>query len=556
MNFYNTTYLNNISSMGLLTDRVLDEDIELPYSYDDIKIKPNASLNSTTFNNSIELLNHNFLYIASYGKLPDTTLPFNQTNKMILLGEDNPFFLDIEVDVHSSDYSLLSAQDAAFTRSKDNKMVAGAIATRDKLIMLHYDAETEALKTNLVSIAISNEQIKSNSSRIYSDSTSTDSFENIKKLEIDDNRDLFVLDDTKIYKFDISTIATTQQAALRGGDSFTGSTSGRQVTLTLGGAGNVNSTSNFNNPKSFSINGTDIYVLDQQSDNQKAFVKRYDTNFNFKNIYNISTDLAQLPGVDLLANENNIFVLTVSGNIIEYDTDFKLIKNHEPVYGDYIGDSDIYTRIKRSGNNDNTFYVATTGAVMKKYKSKPDRNVSKYTTSGGDFSFISIVPSYLGTYDEILIGDRQNNGRMYRFLDKPNFRNAFSDTYQTEIFELSALKIDPNENVNHFVYNKAFSKLLYNHFVLKEGYKSKFSGRYDSEGLKFNILRYPLDEEFASTDYATSKSNYIGMNEIILSETVNRPIKQLHDLQELMLDSIKEKRVNVYPLSSMIVGLS
>lgn len=555
MKIYNTTYLHNITSMGLLTDRVLDETIELPYTYNDIKITPNARLDSITFNNSIEQLNHNFLYIASYGKLPDTTLPYNQTNKMAFTGEDSILFVDVETSYTPTTLTLLSAQDAAFVRGKDGIIVAGAIATSDKLVMMHYDSDFELLKTDSVSVAIANEKVKSSTGKIYSDSTSTDSFVNIKKVEIDNARDLYVLDNTKIYKFDISTIATTQESANLPSKSFTGSTSGRQVTLTLGGSGNINSTDGFDNPKSFSIFENDIYVLDQQSDNNKAFVKRYDTNFNFKNIYNISSDLVEYPGVDLLADEDRVFVLSVSGNILEYDTDLTFIKNHAPVYNDYIGDADVYTRIKRSSINDNTFYVATTGSIMKKYKSKPDRNVSNFTTTDGNFSFISIIPSVSGTYDELLIGDRQNNGRMYRFLDFPNFRNAFSDTYQSTIFELSALKIDPNENVNHFVYNKAFSKLIYNHFVLKEGYKSKFQGRYNNNGLKFDKLTYPLDEELGAINYITSKNNYIGMNEIVLSETVNRPIKELHDLQVLMLDSLRDRRINVYPLSSTVIGM-
>jgi hypothetical protein len=61
MSIYTTTYLNNISALGLLADRTINDTLTLPYTFRDIKIKPNAVLTSNLFNEVIEKIDTNFL---------------------------------------------------------------------------------------------------------------------------------------------------------------------------------------------------------------------------------------------------------------------------------------------------------------------------------------------------------------------------------------------------------------------------------------------------------------------------------------------------------------
>ena len=121
---------------------------------------------------------------------------------------------------------------------------------------------------------------------------------------------------------------------------------------------------------------------------------------------------------------------------------------------------------------------------------------------------------------------------------------------------MSSLQVNPEEYVNNFVFNKSFSKILYNHFILKENARAKFQGTFDASGdLIFDGIKYPLDEELGAIDYIKSNSNYVGVNEIVLSETINRPIKEIHDLQTLLLSFIKERRTNTSPTSAVITQL-
>ena len=88
MSIYTTTYLNSMSSLGFLTDRNIENDVELPHSFRDIKVKPNTLLTSTSFNKSIELLNENFLYLISQGKIPTTNIPINNTHYLSGYGDN------------------------------------------------------------------------------------------------------------------------------------------------------------------------------------------------------------------------------------------------------------------------------------------------------------------------------------------------------------------------------------------------------------------------------------------------------------------------------------
>jgi hypothetical protein len=51
-------------------------------------------------------------------------------------------------------------------------------------------------------------------------------------------------------------------------------------------------------------------------------------------------------------------------------------------------------------------------------------------------------------------------------------------------------------------------------------------------------------------------NNYIGVNEIVTTHTINRCLEEIYKLQLRLLSSMQEKPTNIYPLVSVPVILS
>ena len=56
-------------------------------------------------------------------------------------------------------------------------------------------------------------------------------------------------------------------------------------------------------------------------------------------------------------------------------------------------------------------------------------------------------------------------------------------------------------------------------------------------------------------NFNADKNYFVGLNENILAETINRPLKMIYSLQESILKLHQEKYTNVYPNSDHITGI-
>lgn len=73
---YTTEYLNNAtSSRYYISDRDVADDLILPYTWHDIKIKPNDVVTTHTINGSVSKLYDNLLYIISQSMTPQSLIP-------------------------------------------------------------------------------------------------------------------------------------------------------------------------------------------------------------------------------------------------------------------------------------------------------------------------------------------------------------------------------------------------------------------------------------------------------------------------------------------------
>ena len=560
MDIYETTYLNNITSRGIMTDRAAGDDLKLPYNFDDIKITPNAIATANTINYSLELLDYNFLYLISTSKVPSNFIPFNNTTKLTL--SEGTFKYSspgsVPTDGGVTDMFLTSAVDGVFTTRQDRDGTAGVIVSKDTVALMTGESD-EVLTTTTMSL-LSSKLVSKNSSI----GGTRGDFTNIKRIGLDNNKRLFVLDNSTIYKYNIDGITTTDLSIL--GNTL----SGRSLVTYMGGLGDITDNTKFENPITFSIYDNKIYVLDQKTTYSSAYVKVFDTNFNFIETYNVTSQLSKYPGVDILASKDQVLILSLSGNIIEYTDKLQYKANHK--LAERVDTDEEYKRIETSVENRNIFYLLTNKNVFKKFKSKPASLIGNYRIDGKsigpgsnlvNFKFLSVNSTVNNTYDEVFLGDgydygsSSTHGGIYRFLDFSNYVDCVYPTMQTQIFELSGLKIQDNEYINNFVYNKNISKILFNHNILKDNLRGKLTSIYnDNYALEFDGITYPTDQEFESIQkFSSNKNNFIGINEVVLSETVNRPLEQIYNLQLEIVDFLTERITNTVPPSTIVIGI-
>ena len=67
--------INMFTDRNILQDRLPGDVVSLPYSFYDIKIKPNDYVLAETVNYSIERLYDNWLYMLAYSVIPSNNIP-------------------------------------------------------------------------------------------------------------------------------------------------------------------------------------------------------------------------------------------------------------------------------------------------------------------------------------------------------------------------------------------------------------------------------------------------------------------------------------------------
>jgi hypothetical protein len=108
------------------------------------------------------------------------------------------------------------------------------------------------------------------------------------------------------------------------------------------------------------------------------------------------------------------------------------------------------------------------------------------------------------------------------------------------------------------VYNKALGKLLYCHTSLINNIKSKFIAEYNGEGKKiYKGLRFVLPQEISYYPFIPDIDNYIGINELVLAETVNRTLKKIYDVQSALIlkphGILQSEIINIKPVIKLAI---
>jgi hypothetical protein len=537
VNLLNITTLSALSSFNIKTDRILSDDISLPYDKYDLYVKPNTPITNISFNKTLKKIHNNLMYVMSRSYIANTNIPINKGRLPLIISVSGNNDSYIE---HSSGTKNKSTSNLISTIATPNiiKGTVGIITASHNNVMLgtlSSDRSTGILHTSPRQLY---------SSRLVSeDKKSSKEFTNIKSISYSDNN-LYVLDlgiDKKspiLHSYNVMSITRNDSYVI---NSYT---KGRRHTASIGGLGvNVEEKANFKNPQFVSSSDSSVYVVDFEDNTALGgYIKEYDTSLNFIGLHDLTVHFNKYTPVDIIQNKNDLLILSNGpdnrGYIIIYDKNKKRVTGLTALEKTI---TDRYTSISQSATDDNILYITTRKQVIKKFKSRLDNTIGIFDHYEGNltsntYTNVCSLPSGTIGHDEIFIGATTG---MYIFdKESPDYQSTLYSDTDSGLYPIESIMVKPEEFVNHFVFNKIFHKMIYNHYIIRENLRMIFAEN-DAGTLDVQYIDHSSTALNNLYNYKEDINNYIGINEPITTSVINRCIEEIYDLQVLLLEAIK-----------------
>ena len=581
---FNRKLLTVLNDRNVVQDRLPGDRLALPNNMYDISVSVNDFVVSDTINYSLEGLYDNWLYLISSSIIPSNNIPNADYYTSIIA--DTPstglnWFNSTqfpEISSTTSNRSLSGINKITKLTNTVNSNNYNLIATTSTNVILLSGTNSSSIDV------IINDQNTANI--IRSDSSVTHPSNNINFISISNHlvnqsNELFVLDDSlrSLFKFDISGILTLDKAILNN------DTPGRLMTAMAGGRGDITDKDKFHNPISMVSVDDIIHVIDYHPQ-LGSTIKSFDSQLNWKSNSSLGMTLSSGP-IDIAYNTNTrkyyilCHIKAYNNNVVTppslvvYDEMFNFVESVDLMKDGSHNETiklEKFKSIYFSIENPNILYLVSKENIYKKYISRPSDFIGRFkagvknigTGDIGDMEYedISITRAIVTHGDESIQKDEiflyeWKYEVIHKFKEDSNYEQSLETQFDEKVLYLPELIIHPGENVNTFVYNKTLMKHIYNNALLLENTSRKFTTTYDIAGISQYVGFQYLDiSELSTIHYITTMNNYIGVNEIVTTHTINRCLEEIYKLQLRLLSSMQEKPTNIYPLVSVPVILS
>ena len=571
---------------GFERDRVLDKlkiaDTDLPFSFKDIRISHNDFAISDVYNDSIRKLYSNYLFLIANAEMTTQTSP--TTGDFGYWSFDTTFTPELcsvaTLPVTGTSTPLLSG-------TKEGHITKKTFTndSNDYFLVFNYSPNQSIIFESATTLSLPNTLLSGN----YVEFNKTFKFKNVVSVDTVGNL-LFVLDQglNTAFKFDIAGLVTNDPA-LKRTDIDDSEHPGRYLLKTIGGEGISQTKNKLLNATSLSVHDDRVYILDNGHNSLKVF----DLNFNF--IHEISSpskfndpNTGKLVSIVVdRQSDTDItpkgYILSKKGKILEYDVQNNVLgEPHSPfdIYDTRMQavtgfeESENFAKIVNSKSSKNILYISNNKNIFKFYKTNFNLPITTFDFSKANFILGATdteTPSAnkILSFDSVLHNDADyltvtttpfsaldtNNVFIsptvtYIFGDKDISTKLYHETFYTNYFSLSDILVLPQETVSNITFNKTTKKLIYNHFSLFENLNKKIYSYYNDVRGTFlmptlctiNYKAFDLPSNF------TIDSNfYIGVNEPLLTDVVNRPLELLYNQQADLFNLIKEESLNNNP---------
>jgi hypothetical protein len=530
----------NISNIffneNLIYDRHLYSTLKLPYNFNNIKIHANDTITSELLNLKLKHLFDNFLYLYKSSIIASNIIPVSATAIAGVSASRENF--SWYTTVSSNEFAPLTSISGF---NKTNEIYLLKNADIDQYSIVYTPGSAMYIANFNTNLSILSTVYQSN----VIEPGYNVSFGNITSFTHASSF-LFVLDNVlnRVIKYDASGFVTDDP--IKKNRLF--------FINSIGNFGTFNSKSEFNNPKGITSYLNSIYVLD--SGNKS--VKQYDLNLNWIQTNRLYIDFLSSFPIDIKSDSfGKIYILTDNNKLFIYkDNKFQ---NKTIIDLQSINDGEVFKRLTFSRFDSNVFYLFSNKNVYKKFVTSPDQIVGKYLLYLFNYNSIEEITSFdtAAAYN----GDRNilfsytvsdSAGKFGNFFDNLNLFDVLAER-DFDIYTFDDVNFEKGEYMQSWVINKSIAMLLLNHMRFRDQIVGKFIALRDRKNnIIFKGTRYLLPDELNELSFDNTISHYIGVNEIVACNILNRPLKILHSIQEKLLSVLSAEIQNAPDVNTII----
>ncbi len=562
----NTDIINSVKFF----DRTIYNPIVPSYTLDDLLFKPNEIINKNSINFKLNLLYENFVDLYRFNNISDPLIP----------------------DKYDG-YAVLSATDAGTEWewvASNKRFISGGLDP--SLVPLSgYNSEFENVD-HVNSLAIKSTKTADEFSLFVSTSTNVYAYQlddnntkfdfvlsatglginndldfiNITSIAADKDNDILYINDRgrqQIYKTNIKTVVNKDRTGVRQ----------IEILNTIGGEGNDDT--NLNDNIYVEYGNKNVFVFDKLT----SSIKKFSDQFVFKSKYtntkfftdNGFTSMTYNNTFDLLyiLTKNFIVIVLDANNLNEIDR-YTFTKNPFEFEIPLIGKFEEARKIVFSENNSNIYYLQSNKNVYKYFVNSQNELIERFTiditfdsvslwnTIFSEFSATNIRWDNLPDFDKFtlastglnIIGSNIDNRdkillwantRILSF-EETNDNVSLLNTVTPNFYKKSEIFIN-NELFNNITLNSTLYRHLFNLNLLSSNLNKQLLAEYDtvlSDGyLKFKDFIEISYNDKKSLDLDDQKQFFVGVNETLNGNTLNRVLTSIFNYQEKLIKIVE-----------------
>lgn len=519
------------SAKNIVFNRYIDETLQLPYSFEDIKIQPNDTVSSELLNLKLKHIYDNFIYLYRSSLIASNIIPVSSTAIAGITANSTNFTW--YKNLSTSDFISLSSN-PSYT-GLDNANLCFLINNNETLQYTALISNNNYFKGFIFNNDATYFENTFTVSEIDPEKGSTYSCITAFALY---NNYLYVLDSDlcKVVKYDASGLTTNNTI------------NSNKLTFlnAVGNKGNAQSKLEFNSPTGIAVYKNYVFILDSGN----KCVKKFDSDLNWLATYRLSVDLKDTFPLDIGSDsEGKIYIITRSNKLLIYNNDFsqkeifdltKLLEQNE-----------ILSKLVFSKQNNIIFYVVTNKNIYKKLTTSPDSTVGKYLLYLYNYNInnekISSFSSAFtnGGDKNIIFSYANNTGKLGLFFDNLNLFDILA-VRDFDIYTFEDIAFNNEEYLQSWVINKNISKLLINLMRYRDQIIGKFIASQDYKtNVVFKGTRYLLPEELQSIYFEQDITYYIGANELVTNNIINRALYKLFNIESSILNILQSQVENI-----------
>jgi hypothetical protein len=585
-------YQYEIGNNLVFPDRLIVDTVSLPNNLDEIILPPNESVTNRIFTAHLKRLYENTLYLYSQLNIASNDIPNGylywigvSAAESLSANEQkwNPGSL-ITTNYPYRDFGYPEIDDShkCITVKKNNNEDYISFTVSDTTFAV---ISSKADKSATMAV-FSTSAIDLNSDMIYS---------KIEDIAISDSKYIYIADsgNNAIYKYDISGYTS---------DDITIADKKFLIDV-FGQKGDIKNRTGFDEPTVIEANSNRIYIFDSKN----KCIKIYTTDFAWVNTFILNTNITIRDiqynkfhnAVFAIAEKENfdytllVFDYDVKNLLAEYDLDEKYEEIIDGVENKisasregrikYVLDPREQIRgIRFSSQDSNIFYIFSNYNIYKKFLTKPQATIGKWsisragiswgyiwnnidvdwntlfvtwnTISGSgreniDITDMSIIPRD-DNFDDIFVSTKAGTPEAFKILycNEYTLYDTALLTSDVNVYNTTRFGTLEDEYVNAFTINKEIYKQSFNVLALRNLMKGRFTGSYNIAGnLVYEQYDYIADKELESIAIESVENLYVHENEHVSSEVLNRCLRKLYSIQETMLQLVKAKIKNITP---------